>query len=130
MVATIHPYTHSPSQVLLLPVSGYIYTMVTKATPQSSRRVSPTRGENSPDESQKQKQRPDGHLRTMAWISLPLVAVLAGMQLQSVMNPTTVAVQAQELPAQAQVIDQKSFNGMINLHDSSRRLTADAYETR
>lgn len=52
------------------------------------------------------------HLCTMAWITLPFAAVLAGMQLQSILSPAAVVVQAgaQSIPAQAQVIDQKSFN--------------------
>lgn len=51
------------------------------------------------------------HLQTMAWISLPLLALLAGLHMQWVLNPATVAVQAQTIPPQAQVVDQRSFNG-------------------
>lgn len=47
----------------------------------------------------------------MAGISLPALAVLAAVHLQWLLNPKTVTARAQELPAQAQVIDQRSFNG-------------------
>lgn len=57
------------------------------------------------------KQEPQGAFRRMAWISLPFAAVLAGMHLQSMLTPAGVVVQAQQIPAQAQVIDQRSFNG-------------------
>ena len=51
----------------------------------------------------------------MAWISLPALAVLAAVHIQWLLNPNSVAVQAQELPAQAQVIDQKTFNVLPNV---------------
>lgn len=46
----------------------------------------------------------------MAWVSLPSLAILAAIHIQWLLNPDSVAVRAQELPAQAQVIDQRSFN--------------------
>lgn len=53
-----------------------------------------------------------GHLFiTMAWMSLPLLAVLAGVHVQWLLNPAVMLAQAQTIPAQAQVVDQRSFNG-------------------
>ncbi|KAF3766187.1 calcium-dependent phosphotriesterase [Cryphonectria parasitica EP155] len=48
----------------------------------------------------------------MAWmISLPTLAVLAAVNVQWLLNPKAVTANAQQtLPAQAQVIDQRSFN--------------------
>lgn len=46
----------------------------------------------------------------MAWVSLPSLAILAGIHIQWLLNPESVVVQAQEVPAQAQIIDQRSFN--------------------
>lgn len=46
----------------------------------------------------------------MAWLSLPLLAVLASLHMQWMLNPSSVVVQAQTLPAQAQLVDQRSFN--------------------
>lgn len=46
----------------------------------------------------------------MAWVSLPSLAILAAIHIQWLLNPDSVTVQAQEVPAQAQVIDQRSFN--------------------
>lgn len=53
-----------------------------------------------------------GHFRTMAWLSLPLLAVLAGVHVQWLLNPAAVVVQAQTVPAQAQIVDQRTFNGV------------------
>lgn len=46
----------------------------------------------------------------MAWVSLPSLAILAAINIQWLLNPDSVVVQAQDVPAQAQVIDQRSFN--------------------
>ncbi|KAG6359995.1 hypothetical protein INS49_011051 [Diaporthe citri] len=51
----------------------------------------------------------------MAWVSLPSLAVLAAIHIQWLLNPDSVVVQAQDLPAQAQVIDQRSFNVLPNV---------------
>lgn len=51
----------------------------------------------------------------MAWVSLPSLAVLAAIHIQWLLNPNTVVVRAQELPAQAQVVDQRSFNVLPNV---------------
>lgn len=56
------------------------------------------------------------HLRTMAWALSPVLALWAAVQLQSLLNPASVTVQAQNstsIPAQAQIINQKSFNGEL-----------------
>lgn len=74
---------------------------------------SPSRGEGAAADLEPRKQA-RGYLRTMAWISLPVVVVLAGVHVQSLLNPAAGLVHAQMvpvLPAQAQVVDQRSFNG-------------------
>lgn len=48
----------------------------------------------------------------MAWLTLPALALVAAINLQWLLNPKTVAVKAQDLPAQAQVVNQASWNGM------------------
>lgn len=48
----------------------------------------------------------------MAWFTLPALALVAATNLQWLLNPKTVAVRAQDVPAQAQVINQASWNGM------------------
>lgn len=78
-------------------------------TPQTSSSSS-SRGEGNPG-TLWSNAAAGGHLRTMAWISLPLLAVLAGLHMQWLLHPAAVVVQAQSIPAQAQVVDQRSFNG-------------------
>lgn len=58
-----------------------------------------------------QQQQPRGLLRTMALITLPVLAVFAAIQVQWLLNPTSIIVNAQQVPSQAQVINQASFNG-------------------
>lgn len=47
----------------------------------------------------------------MAWLTLPALALVAAINLQWLLNPKTVAVRAQDIPAQAQVVNQASWNG-------------------
>lgn len=47
----------------------------------------------------------------MAWITLPFLALLAGIHVQWLLDPAAVVAQAQTIPAQAQIVDQRSFNG-------------------
>lgn len=51
-------------------------------------------------------------MRTMAWISLPVFAVLAAVHIQWMVQPKAILALAQTIPPQAQVIDQKSWNVM------------------
>lgn len=80
------------------------------STPQ---KVSGSKRERDPDTSWKKKA--GVHLQKMAWISLPVLALLAGLHMQWVLNPAMVTAQAQTIPPQAQVINQRSFNGMYSL---------------
>lgn len=58
-------------------------------------------------------------MRIMAWLSLPIFAVLASAHIESMIHPNRVVVRAQDVPAQAQVIDQKSFNVLPNVLPST-----------
>jgi gluconolactonase len=57
----------------------------------------------------------------MAWVSLPSLALLAAVHIQWLLNPNSLAVQAQalELPAQAQLVDQRTFNVLPNVLPST-----------
>lgn len=48
----------------------------------------------------------------MAWITLPALALIAAINVQWLLHPKSVTVKAQDVPAQAQVINQASWNGM------------------
>lgn len=63
------------------------------------------------------KPRPSEPARTsrysiMTWTTVPALALVAAINVQWLLNPKTVAVSAQDVPAQAQVINQASWNGM------------------
>lgn len=50
-------------------------------------------------------------LKTMAWISLPILALVAGLVIQGRLGPSSSSlVCAEQVPPQAQIISQKSFN--------------------
>lgn len=100
----IHSPEYHLTGVLLLGAPSRSRRMVN--TPQT---CLPSRGEDDPDTPGNREA--GGHLRTMAWISLPIFAVLAGVHVQWLLDPAVVLAQAQTIPAQAQVIDQRSFNG-------------------
>lgn len=61
----------------------------------------------------------------MAWLSLPVFVVLAGIHFQGLLNPSSVLVQAQAqaqaqvVPPQAQVVDQTTFNVLPNVLPST-----------
>lgn len=75
----------------------------------------PEAAQDSPDSTSPPPTKKKGikkNLRTMAWISSPVLAVLVGLQFQWALTSAPLGAQAQDLPAQAQVVDQRSFNGM------------------
>ena len=51
----------------------------------------------------------------MAWISLPVLALLAGLVIQGRLSPASSIACAVEVPSQAQIINQKSFNVLSNV---------------
>lgn len=59
---------------------------------------------------QSSSDRSGRYTRIMAWLTLPVFAVLAVLHTQSMTQPGAFMVHAQDIPRQAQVIDQKSFN--------------------
>lgn len=78
------------------------------------------KNEKTTNENEKNKvKKSGGHLRIMAWLSLPVFAALAIAHIESMIQPNGFMVRAQEVPAQAQVIDQKTFNVLPNVLPST-----------
>lgn len=47
----------------------------------------------------------------MTWITLPALALVAAINVQWLLHPKSVIVNAQTVPDQAQVVNQASWNG-------------------